>query len=198
VLVRAEILRRVQAQSAECAGEFAIPTRVIVRGPGNAVLQDPLRRAIAEFLRQENLSFDLSTLHWPGEIVTGGRLEGFQVTDMRWDARRSAVQWDIQCVPRNQCGRFLAEAVSTTPPVKTKILTLSLPAQSRTLLTGPALARAGTRAVLTADLPGLRFSLPVICLERGMLGQRIRVLDRASRNIFTAEVIGEGRLRLAF
>jgi len=52
----------------------------------------------------------------------------------------------------------------------------------------------GKPAVLVMEGPSFRMTIPVVPLENGVLGQRVRVRNLDSRRIVAAEVVGPGRL----
>jgi flagella basal body P-ring formation protein FlgA len=62
----------------------------------------------------------------------------------------------------------------------------------------PILAEAGKPAMLRFDGRGLRIWMRVLCLERGALGQEIRVRDPENHRVFHAEVTGVAELRAIF
>lgn len=55
--------------------------------------------------------------------------------------------------------------------------------------------RAGSAAVLFLEGPHVHIQLPVVCLENGSIGQRIRVATRDRRLTFTAEILSGSTLR---
>jgi flagella basal body P-ring formation protein FlgA len=55
--------------------------------------------------------------------------------------------------------------------------------------------RGGDHATLILESPDSRMSLPVICLESGVRGQRIRVTSPDHRQFFDAEVVASGMVR---
>ncbi len=55
--------------------------------------------------------------------------------------------------------------------------------------------RGGDRATLVLESPDSRLSFPVICLQSGMLGQKIRVASPDRRQVFDAEVVASGMLK---
>ena len=57
------------------------------------------------------------------------------------------------------------------------------------------LAKSGSPVSLIVAGEGFRITLPVICLQPGALGQRIRVRDPAGTRILIAEVVSAETLR---
>jgi len=55
--------------------------------------------------------------------------------------------------------------------------------------------RGGEHATLILESPDSRMSLPVICLQSGILGQTIRVASPDHRQLFDAVVVAPGKLK---
>jgi flagella basal body P-ring formation protein FlgA len=55
--------------------------------------------------------------------------------------------------------------------------------------------RGGDHATLILETPDSRISLPVICLQSGARGQRIRVASTDRRQFFDAEVVATGMVK---
>jgi hypothetical protein len=66
--------------------------------------------------------------------------------------------------------------------------------QSTATTSGIVLAEKGKPATLILDDGSMRISVRVICLQPGVLNQRIRVFEAQSRRVFHAEVVGAGLL----
>jgi len=56
------------------------------------------------------------------------------------------------------------------------------------------LMRSGDPALLTFADKGLKITMPVICLENGQRGQRIRVASADHKRFYKAEIVGPGLL----
>ena len=54
------------------------------------------------------------------------------------------------------------------------------------------LMRSGDPATLTFADNGLRITIPVICLENGQRGQKIRVVSTDHKRFYKAEIVGPG------
>ena len=57
------------------------------------------------------------------------------------------------------------------------------------------LVRSGDPATLTFTNKGLNITMPVICLENGHRGQKIRVASTDHRRFYKAEIVGPGLLK---
>jgi hypothetical protein len=55
--------------------------------------------------------------------------------------------------------------------------------------------RGGDHATLILESPDSRMSLPVICLQSGVRGQKIRVASPDRRQFFDAEIVSPGMLK---
>jgi hypothetical protein len=59
----------------------------------------------------------------------------------------------------------------------------------------PKVIRAGDHATLILETGDARMSFPVICLQSGVLGQRIRAASPDRKQLYDAEVVASGMLR---
>lgn len=60
---------------------------------------------------------------------------------------------------------------------------------------GPMVIRNGAQAVLLLDGKHVHVQLPVVTLENGAVGQRIRVTEKDKRQTYTAVVVNSGLLQ---
>lgn len=67
---------------------------------------------------------------------------------------------------------------------------------NRSMFTREILAEPGLPAKLVVEGRGFRLETTVIPLERGVLGQQIRVRDPDTHRILAAEVVGKGKLQV--
>ena len=61
----------------------------------------------------------------------------------------------------------------------------------------PILMRDGDHATLVFENAAIRISLPVICLQSGSRGQKVRVVSADHKRYFTGEILESGLLRAA-
>ena len=59
----------------------------------------------------------------------------------------------------------------------------------------PTVVRGGDHATLILESPDSRMSMPVICMQSGMRGQRIRVTSLDRKRFYDVEVIAAGILK---
>ena len=113
----------------------------------------------------------------PGDVVTAA--------DLQWTRMRAIMA-------RGEVVRAAAEAVGQAPrhPVQ--------PGQPILLvdLGRPVLVQKGTPMLLALDTPGLQLTATGVATEPAGLGERVHVVNPASRVIVEAEVTGPGRGRI--
>lgn len=69
-------------------------------------------------------------------------------------------------------------------------------AQPRVLLE-PLMVHNGKDATLVFEGRNMRMNMPVLCLQNGVRGQRIRVISKDRKKVFLARVTGPGTLTSA-
>lgn len=57
------------------------------------------------------------------------------------------------------------------------------------------LVKSGQNVLLTLERGEMRIQIPGVCLDRGAMGDHVRMRDVATRRVFEAEVSGAGSLR---
>jgi Chaperone for flagella basal body P-ring formation len=121
---------------------------------------------------------------------------------MEWDNRQQAVQARLRCSSRASCAPFLVRVVLTPSfsdhwrdELSSRSALNSIAMPTTTSISPPPLTTRGKPATLILEDRGMRISVPVVCLEPGVLNQRIRVFDKQSRHVFLAEIVGAGLLR---
>jgi hypothetical protein len=190
--------------------QFQIPPQIVLHRGGFSVSPENVRGSILRFLQEKG---------WPGtglpdkfsaQLAAGTTAAEpdpeLEVTGMDWDERAHRLQIRLRCRTRASCASFLVEAPVQGPMVH--IWQERLRGQRRSLqghaqsapknVVGPILVQAGKSAMLTMESAGMRIVLPVVCLQRGGLAQRINVRDPETRKILQAEVVGVGRLQTTF
>jgi len=100
------------------------------------------------------------------------------------DSRRSCLPFEV--LLRSSAAselRILNEHAGIGPPVVEPKLSM-------------AVVSAGDRVQLTREMSGMRLTAPGVCLQRGSLGQRIRVRNTATGRVVFARVLAPGRARV--
>lgn len=62
----------------------------------------------------------------------------------------------------------------------------------------PAFVRAGSRATMIMQRGAARITAPVVCLDDGELGSKIRVSNVATKQVLTAEILDRGLVQAHF
>jgi hypothetical protein len=102
----------------------------------------------------------------------------------------------MRCTDRVSCIPFYAVVNGLAPgqqlrvgPQKAQSALLQSPAQ------GPVIIKRGSSATLEIVAPEMLITVPVVCLQNGRQGERIRVSSLDQKNTYQGEVISPGVLR---
>ncbi len=184
VFAGAELTPHIKASG---LNQVSVPEHVVVEHQGWAISRLAVVRAISEFLRARNVMGDLPLeFEIVGSPSATEELPSLRVERVRWDERLRVTEFTLRCVT-NGCGSFLVRSSSRSVIAATK----------KFLEPRVWLAKAGKPALLTLAGGGMRISLRVVCLERGALGQTIRVREKGTHREYRAEVVGAEALRAA-
>jgi len=218
VLEPAEIMRKAEEWS-QPEKKLAVPTEVVIRRRGWPIDKAAVRDVIRDFLvRHGWKEGELPELNQLESAATASEANGdptLEVTGMERDRRGGVLQFRLRCASPAHCSNFLVRVPLPNAHTSAISVVRSSSATEETgdtgksakkpLMTGasrcPAcagLAQAGQTATLILENENIRITLLVICLERGALGQRIRVREARGQRVFVAEVTGSGLLRAAF
>jgi hypothetical protein len=191
VLDRGEVAQRLAAEPA-LLRRLQLPPRITVLRSGTLVRRKVIAQTILSFLRTRNWKEsdlpDVDALRWSGGVTTREEDPTLEVTRAVWDDRRQALAVRLRCLDRSLCASFLVDAPAkrldsdgekslTSQASFTKRLRVATESRSH-IAPGPSLTQAGRHVSLILEGEALRISLPVVCLERGALGQQIRVRVR--------------------
>ena len=200
-ILRAEQILASITSHADLVQQLVIPSRVTIRYSGWPINEAGVRGAIFEFLRNHGSDGslpDAARLDLPQSLAATGRDFQLQVTHMQWDVQQQAVAIRLRCSNRRFCGSFLVHVVFPEPLAEPwpsgLLLGVSPDATSHPKPAYPSLVARGKPATLILEDATTRISMPVICLEPGVLNQRVHVFDRSSRQVFLAEVVGDQML----
>lgn len=178
--------------------QLFIPDSITAFRAGWPISTDVVQSAIFRYTtsRDSNsggLSFGPLTLL--GNPVANQPVPDLKIVKVERDIFHGEVRFTVRCVQRNECGMFLA-TVRQTQTFSSQLLS------GRQALAGispmtfkPLLVRAGAPAMLNLRNDAMNISLRVICLDRGSLGQIIRVRDAAGQKIFRAKVVGAAEVQ---
>lgn len=187
----------------EIAKRIVVPDQVVVRRSGFPLSSEAIYHAVTSFLREKGEVGDVpeSALRRAGDITTAEANPALEVRAVNWDPGRRLLQFCLRCVKSAACHDFL---VYLTPQGilarqlgrlgwSTNLATKTHTATEETA-DSPILIEAGRKARLLMQGDGIQISVQVICLERGRAGQKIRVRETGSPQIFRAQVVSRDLL----
>ena len=195
--------------------QISVPDRVTVTRKSWPIEPGSMELPIREFFAARGWNADDLLLHaveLPGHAVALSEKPALEVRTAAWDSRSQVLQLFLRCVDRAQCANFLVLAkpkrqhvpggraeLAFGARVHPRNANLELPENRRSgQLAQPALMHPGQTAELVLEGQGIQISMPVVCLESGVLGQQVRVRDAGSQRVFHAEIVGAGLVRAAF
>lgn len=197
VLQREEVLHRLLAQGWPLSS-VQVPKEITIARPAHEIDSAVLRASVSQYLKNRGWgTSEIPEGQWLQSTVriSGTGSEELDVVAMEWDAVRRMWRFQVRCSDHGQCGRFVVWAALPHKPSMVR----ETQGQTFPTKTGEAsLTRPGERAILVLEKDGMRISMPVVCLERGVRQQQIRVRDLENRRTFLAEVTGERQLRALF
>jgi len=128
----------------------------------------------------------------------------FDLASVRWDALLGRWEFQLRCINPQQCVPFLVTAKAEKGPMagagRDQVVPTAVRAGGTARLGGEKRlgtpdVEAGQNARVSWSEAGLAMTAEVVCLERGVEGQWIRVRAREGRGrVFRARVAGMGRL----
>jgi hypothetical protein len=133
----------------------------------------------------------------------------FVVQGVHWDFARAALYLRMRCEPSPACTPFLVRV--RTSEIKAEYIRQVLGPSGVSWRRGPTgassaagrqdpcrqtglLVKAGRSAMLSVQRQQLKFTTPVIVLDCGTSGQRVRARTKKANKLFEAEVTGENLL----
>jgi hypothetical protein len=148
--------------------------------------------------RAVNSKIETRDVEMPGEPQALVPHPELQIEGWRQARPPAKIEFRLRCSKRSQCGAFLAR-VNLSPAQRREFASAKpSPPNGRARSAVLALARQGRPARMAWQGNGIRLSIPVMCLQTGGLGDRIRVRDRNGRSFFVARVIGPAELEAVF
>jgi hypothetical protein len=200
--MRALVRAQVQQALANCSVpsyQIEIPERITVSRAGYPIKETTIRGAISRFAagRSPEKTSPEDEVEWPRGVEAMNDDASLIVGSSRWDGLRQRWQFGMRCEQRQACGEFIVylKPAIEVPRVRASAA-ISLAARSPKD-TSFILTRPGQKATLLLEDGKIRISISVICLQRGRLGEQIRVLDPIRRRVFRASVLASDRLRVA-
>jgi len=171
------------ARASSPAQRFAISSQQIADALASSGLS--ATAAQVEFLSDVSAATDHALLQ---VVSTASRPAGAAIVKLR-------------CHDNNQCLPFYV----LVHAFKTALLNSQVAGPRLQLASGrepllettsfPRMVRGGDPAILVLESADSRIRMPVVCLQNGARGQRIRVASRDHRRFFEGEVVGAGLLK---
>ena len=156
------------------AGSGRFTALLTVTADGMAVNRERVSGHISEMM-------DLPVL--PHRVAVGAVIEAGDTRMTR--VRADLVRGEVARVPEQMVGYTLRRSVPPGQPV------------ALADLVRPSAIVKGARVVVELDAPGLTLVAQGVALENGALGERIAVLNPATRATLDAQVIGPMRVRVS-
>jgi hypothetical protein len=212
-LTRQQISARL-AENEDLWRRLELPAQITVQRVGWPIRGDSVLRTVSNFLHKQgwkdNFQSGAASLQWSGAIARRNENAALQVTGAKPDSGQRTLEVRMRCVDRSLCSSFLAFVTlpHAFPGITGGTMTATAPSanQSRPsgriasvqrTTPGPGLVERGASAQLKMESGGVQISVPVVCLERGSLGEQIRV-RAAGHHVLLAEVVGTNQLRASF
>lgn len=165
------------------------------------VTQRQVRAALLESLRGtdlEALAFDEDDIAILA-IPVKGSAPDLQVLRVTADAKRGVIEARLRCL-RQECLPFCASVRPGAWPASANGQSMTIAMSPQTQLRAPPskgqrpLVSVGDAAQLFVVTPGIRITIPVICLQPGSVGQLIRLRAVATGTVLMGRVESKGVL----
>jgi len=181
-------------------------TLLVARGEESQGLDAAVNEHLEKRIGREHLR----GMHFRCPLTAPRGTTSFRVISDQWEAGTGAAQLRVACSPAKDCLPFyvMVEFDGTAAERKEIAGRMARPiARAETFPTAvkkserararkkPALTQAGGWASMTVEGGGIHIFTQVICLERGVQGQIIRVRNPESKRVLRAQVVGPGRVR---
>ncbi len=184
--------------SAELQRQLIVPDRALVRRIGFPVQRGQIALAVQSYVEETGakLVWDATGLMWDQEInafesTPPLRVLG-QLNHLAGDP--SVIYFLLGCRKSRSCGDFAVRLQLKQPLVRPSNIGNSLAHPDLEPTGQPITMAPGTRAWLILEGDGISLRVRVTCLQRGILGQRVRVLDAVSHRVHQARITGREEL----
>jgi len=147
---------------------------------------------IVDAMATAGLTANLTQIEFLSDVSANSDHAAIQVVSMARRGAGTAIV-KLRCRDNQECLPFyvLIRGFKNTPRIQ-------LAGDRQPVLETATLSqmiRGGDRATLILENADYRISMPVVCLQDGARGQKIRVASRDHRRFFEGEVIGTGMLK---
>jgi len=155
-------------------------------------------QSVAEALASAGVSAAASQVRFLSQVTSTVENSGLEVMHAsKWTG--NSVKVELRCRDHHACLPFyvLLGNPDAADPRVSRASAIALP-QPGALVPIPAtqvLMRDGDPATLVFESSALRITMPVICLESGGRGQKIRVVSTDHKRFFKGEIVQAGLLK---
>ncbi len=158
----------------------------------NAAQTNSLQQHIAGALAVAGISVHESQIDVLAGVANAGENANLTVVTAS-KGTGSTIRVKLRCRDNRECLPFYV----LVRGVDRKIASLSAARLMPAIEEAPVqnIVRGGEHATLILESPDSRMSLPVICLQSGTMGQKIRVSSPDHRQFYDAEVVAVGILK---
>ena len=187
--------KRFQAKLSACANiaswiNGVLPTRSAATADNTSAAAFP-REILRGNLRADDLDCGAVPLLVPGIA--------FELAKIFYDRTLHSWEFLVRCANSAECVPFLVRWPQPANRDSARQEGLEPAHASNSYAnvpeTHPVLLRPGQTVMLVWDQDGIRVVLPVICLERGNVGDSIRVRIKSGTRVLRAEIVNESLLR---
>ena len=200
--------REIERLLPKAGGEanIAVPPRVTIQRTGWPIARGNLSHVILQYFKTRRWGtgdFAADRVWWDEGFTTVKADASLEVVAVTSNLSAGTLDLKLRCVSRADCTPFLVRLPLPDGPGAKERQAIASVAESgeppirRPDAAGrsdPLLVKAGEPSILRNESVGIRISVTVMPLQRGVLGQRIRVRDPATQRIFVAQVVGERQL----
>lgn len=149
-------------------------------------------------LKLAHLAVEKSQVHLLSEVSSKSPSAALQVEDVaRWNVSDALIK--VRCAQSGQCLPFFVRLHWTT--ATDRDLALGAVKNNRSVRSGARrelLVRAGQKATMVNAGGRFHASTPVLCMEAGSEGQKVRVATLDRKRFALAEVVQNGLLKGSF
>jgi len=151
---------------------------------------------VASAIRATGVPVEPEQVALLSEVVSTSHSPHLRVSSIeRWGS--NGVMARLQCESQQECLPFFVRLRmrdgAQQPVVASAAQAVSAPAQNRPA--ARAVLHVGSPATLMLDGPHVQIRVSVVCLDAGVIGQTIHVTDPDHRQVYTAQVMSDGRLK---
>lgn len=147
---------------------------------------------IAEVLASSGLIVNVAQVEFLSEVSTTSDHAPLQVVSTATRAAGATIV-KLRCHDNHECLPFYVLVHGSKAGAKIQLASDQEPLVETT--SSPQVIRGGDPAILILENADYRIRVPVICLQNGARGQRIRVTSKDHRRFFEGEVVRAGMLK---